>query len=108
VFRNLITNALKYNDKPAPTIDIGRQLSLTGEPEFTVSDNGIGIKPDFHARVFAPFKRLHAKDAYGGGSGVGLAIVKRIVEAHGGSIGVRSAPGQGATFFFTLSGEHFT
>lgn len=108
VFRNLITNALKYNDKPAPTIEIGRRLSLTGEPEFTVSDNGIGIKPDFHARVFAPFKRLHAKDAYGGGSGVGLAIVKRIVEAHGGSIGVRSAPGQGATFFFTLSGEHFT
>lgn len=108
VFRNLITNALKYNDKPVPTIAIARRESLTGEPEFTVQDNGIGIKPDFHARVFAPFKRLHAKDAYGGGSGVGLAIVKRIVEAHGGAIGVSSTPGNGATFSFTLSGEHFS
>ena len=108
VLRNLITNALKYNDKPVPTIAIARRESLTGEPEFTVQDNGIGIKPDFHARVFAPFKRLHAKDAYGGGSGVGLAIVKRIVEAHGGAIGVSSTPGNGATFSFTLSGEHFS
>ena len=107
VFRNLITNALKYNDKPEPVILIGRQPSLTGEPEFFVRDNGIGIKPEFHARVFAPFKRLHGKDAYGGGSGVGLAIVKRIVEAHGGSMGLTSAPGEGATFTFTLSGEHF-
>ncbi|MES2683322.1 MAG: PAS domain-containing protein [Pseudomonadota bacterium] len=108
VFRNLITNALKYNDKPTPLVEIGRRASATGGTEFYVQDNGIGIKPDFHARVFAPFKRLHAKDAYGGGSGVGLAIVKRIVEAHGGHIGVSSEPGQGATFAFTLSGEHFT
>ena len=108
VFRNLITNALKYNDKPVPLVEIGRRESATGESEFTVQDNGIGIKPDFHARVFAPFKRLHAKEAYGGGSGVGLAIVKRIVEAHGGHIGVSSQPGEGATFAFTLSGEHFT
>lgn len=106
VFRNLITNALKYNDKPAPLVEIGRRASATGETEFYVRDNGIGIKPDFHARVFAPFKRLHAKEAYGGGSGVGLAIVKRIVEAHGGQIGVSSEPGSGATFAFTLSGEH--
>lgn len=108
VFRNLITNALKYNDKPVPVIEIGSRPSSTGETEFYVQDNGIGIKPDFHARVFAPFKRLHAKDAYGGGSGVGLAIVKRIVEAHGGHIGIRSAPGAGATFLFTLKGEHLT
>lgn len=108
VFRNLVTNALKYNDKPVPEIEIGSRASATGETEFYVRDNGIGIKPDFHARVFAPFKRLHAKDAYGGGTGVGLAIVKRIVEAHGGSIGVTSESGAGATFFFTLSGEHFS
>lgn len=108
VFRNLITNALKYNDKPVPTIVIGRRESATGESEFYVQDNGIGIKPDFHARVFAPFKRLHAKDAYGGGSGVGLAIVKRIVEAHGGTTGVSSTAGNGATFSFTLSGDHFS
>ncbi len=108
VFRNLITNALKYNDKPLPVIEIGSQPASTGETEFYVRDNGIGIKPDFHARVFAPFKRLHAKDAYGGGSGVGLAIVKRIVEAHGGHIGLRSALGTGATFAFTLKGEHLT
>jgi len=104
VFRNLVTNALKYNDKPVPVIEIGSRTGAAGNPEFYVQDNGIGIKPDFHARVFAPFKRLHAKDAYGGGSGVGLAIVKRIVEAHGGYIGVRSEVGQGATFAFTLSG----
>lgn len=108
VFRNLITNALKYNDKPVPRIEIGSRAAPSGEREFYVQDNGIGIKADFHARVFAPFKRLHAKDAYGGGSGVGLAIVKRIVEAHGGVIGVSSTPGEGATFTFTLSGEHFT
>ena len=108
VFRNLITNALKYNDKSEPVVEIGRRPSATGEPEFYVQDNGIGIKPDFHARVFAPFKRLHAKDAYGGGSGVGLTIVKRIVESHGGHIGVSSALGSGATFAFTLSGAHFS
>lgn len=108
VFRNLITNALKYNDKPVPVIEIGCRESALGETEFYVQDNGIGIKPDFHARVFAPFKRLHAKDAYGGGSGVGLAIVKRIVEAHGGHIGIRSEPGAGATFAFTLKGEHLS
>lgn len=108
VFRNLVTNALKYNDKPVPLVEIGRRPSATGETEFYVQDNGIGIKPDYHARVFAPFKRLHAKDAYGGGSGVGLAIVKRIVEAHGGRIGVTSEAGHGATFAFTLSGEHLT
>ncbi|MES2886088.1 MAG: PAS domain-containing protein [Pseudomonadota bacterium] len=108
VFRNLITNALKYNDKQTPVIEIGARESATGEREFYVQDNGIGIKADFHARVFAPFKRLHAKDAYGGGSGVGLAIVKRIVEAHGGVIGVSSQPGNGANFAFTLSGEHLT
>ncbi len=105
VFRNLITNALKYNHSAAPTIEIGSRPSPTGVTEYFVRDNGIGIKPDFHARVFAPFKRLHAKDAYGGGSGVGLAIVKRIVEAHGGHISVDSTPGAGATFAFTLMGD---
>ena len=105
VFRNLITNALKYNDKPVPVIEIGIGTAATGETEFYVQDNGIGIKPEFHARVFAAFKRLHAKEAYGGGTGVGLAIVKRIVEAHGGHISVSSEPGLGATFAFTLSGE---
>ena len=107
VFRNLITNALKYNDKSAPVIEIGRAFNAAGETEFSVRDNGIGIKPEYHARIFAPFKRLHSKDAYGGGSGVGLAIVKRIVEAHGGHIEVHSEPGAGTTFTFTLSGDPY-
>ena len=76
-----------------------------GQPEYFVRDNGIGIAPDYHARVFAPFKRLHGKDAYGGGTGVGLAIVKRIVEAHGGELRLDSAPGTGSTFAFTLPPE---
>jgi signal transduction histidine kinase len=101
VLRNLLTNAIKYNDKPEPTISIGRreQGGVTG---YFVRDNGIGIDPAFHARVFAPFKRLHNRDAYGGGSGVGLAIVKRIVEAHEGELTLDSSPGQGSIFTFTL------
>lgn len=104
VFRNLVTNALKYNNKPEPFVEIGVRRH-EGRTEYFVRDNGIGIKPEFHARVFAPFKRLHAKNAFGGGTGVGLAIVRRIVEAHEGTVWVVSTPGAGATFAFTLSGE---
>ncbi len=105
VFRNLITNALKYGDKPSRWIEIGcHQESWEGAPlTFYVRDNGIGIPPQYAERVFKMFKRLHARDAHGGGSGAGLAIVKRIVELHGGKVWVESEVDVGSTFYFTLA-----
>lgn len=101
VFRNLIANAAKYNDKPDPWIEIGH----TGQgvsTRFYVRDNGIGIRAEQVGRIFTLFERLHRRDAYGGGSGVGLTIVQKIVHLHGGSITVNSTVGQGSTFYFTL------
>ncbi len=71
-------------------------------PVFYVRDNGIGIAEKQQQTVFGIFRRLHGKDAYGGGAGAGLSIVKKMVERHGGKIWLESAPGEGATFFFTL------
>jgi len=101
LFRNLITNAIKYNDKPRPEIEIG--CDTTGAtPAFYVRDNGIGIDAKYRERVFGLFQRLHDRDEFGGGTGVGLTIVKKIVEMHGGRIWIDSAPGEGSTFHFTL------
>lgn len=109
VFSNLISNAIKYNDSPAPWISIGYELAApepggaTGPPIFYVCDNGIGIPEQHHEAIFRIFKRLHARDQYGGGVGAGLTIAKKIVERHGGTIWVESRPGQGACFRFTLA-----
>jgi light-regulated signal transduction histidine kinase (bacteriophytochrome) len=101
LFRNLVTNAIKYNDKPRPTIEIG--CDETGDtPVFYVRDNGIGIDPQYRERVFGLFQRLHDREEFGGGTGVGLTIVKKIVEMHGGRIWIDSTPGKGSTFHFTL------
>lgn len=108
VFRNLVTNAVKYNNSPARHIEIG---SFPGNepgnaaPVFYVRDNGIGIALEHQKIIFKIFKRLHARDEYGGGTGSGLTIVKKIIDRHGGKIWVESAPGQGTTFFFTLKGQ---
>jgi signal transduction histidine kinase len=104
VFHNLILNAVKYNDKDAPWIEIGYEQSLDStEPVFYVRDNGIGIEEKFHESVFRIFRRLHSRDAYGGGSGAGLTIAKKIVERHGGRIWLESRPEVGSTFHFTLA-----
>jgi PAS domain S-box-containing protein len=120
VFRNLVTNAIKYNDKPDKWIEIAWRTSpalRTGADEdpvradrsvpivFTVRDNGIGIHDRHFESIFRIFKRLHGRDKFGGGTGVGLTIVKKIVERHGGRIWVESSPGEGTTFSFILGEE---
>lgn len=99
VFSNLISNAVKYNDKPQGKISIsGRDL---GELyEFSVSDNGIGIEQEYFDKIFIIFQTLRERDAFES-TGVGLAIVKRIIEEQKGSIKVESVPGEGTTFSFT-------
>lgn len=118
IFVNLLTNAAKYNDKPSARIEVGfiapgelppatalptrLPPASAGELVFYVADNGIGIDPQHHARVFELFKRLHARDDFGGGSGAGLTIVRRLIEQHGGRIWIESQPRVGTTFYFTL------
>ena len=104
LFQNLIGNALKYRkpDQP-PKIHVSAE-QIGREWVFTVQDNGIGFDPEYVGTIFMPFKRLHQVGEYPG-SGVGLAICKRIVESHGGRIWAESKPGEGATFRFTLPVE---
>ncbi len=101
VFQNLITNGMKYRKNETPSIHIGA-VEKAEEFEFTVRDNGIGIDSKFHKRIFEIFERLHTKDEYEG-TGIGLAICKRIIERHGGKIWVESEIGEGSIFHFTLN-----
>ena len=122
VFYNLVTNAMKYNDKPGKWIEIGCRRHANGtapatakgaetnghatsQPVFYVQDNGIGIREKHQQTLFRIFKRLHGRDKFGGGTGVGLTIAKKIVERHGGRIWIESVLGEGATFNFTLEKE---
>ncbi|WP_336246634.1 ATP-binding protein [Gloeobacter morelensis] len=100
VFQNLVGNALKFHSPEPPQVDIGVRRAA-GEWVFSVADNGIGIEAPYCERIFAVFRRLHPRGDYIG-TGIGLAICKKIVERHGGRIWVESQPGRGSTFFFTL------
>lgn len=100
---NLVANGLKYNKSPQPRVTIGQGPDGADERQVViyVRDNGIGIDPKHHQQIFGLFRRVSNQEEYEG-TGAGLAICKKIVEAHGGRIWVDSVPGQGATFFFTL------
>lgn len=100
LFQNLIENSMKYCDKSVPKVVIGAD-EQPGACVFTVRDNGIGIAPEHQERIFEIFRRLHTDDAYSG-TGLGLAVCKRIVERHGGRIWVQSEPGKGSAFCFSV------
>ncbi len=105
LFTNLITNAIKYNERAAKLVEVGYTVPVDGtdrRPVFYVRDDGIGIPERHRHAVFRMFKRLHGREKFGGGTGAGLAFSRKIVERHGGTIWVESAPGEGSTFYFTL------
>ncbi len=112
VLNNLLSNALKYSNKPERLVVFGEaepgKAGVRGAAHaanyhvFYVQDNGIGIDPRHHDTIFRIFRRLHAQDKYGGGTGAGLAIAKKMIEKHGGELWVESVLGEGATFYFSI------
>ena len=113
LFQNLIGNALKFHGNESPVVHVSARetFEVSQAPkvwgarvwEFSVRDNGIGIAPEYQARIFGIFQRLHTRDEYPG-TGIGLAVCQKIVERHGGRIWVESQAGRGSTFHFTLPG----
>jgi len=106
VMENLLSNAIKYigKENPSPRIDVGA-MDQNGRKVFFVRDNGIGIEKRYHQKIFEIFQRLPAAKKSAEGTGVGMTIVKRIIEHHGGDIWLESEPGKGTAFFFTLKGK---
>jgi signal transduction histidine kinase len=100
LFQNLIGNAIKFHKEGAPRIHVSAHQQ-GNEWVFSVADTGIGIAPESFARIFLIFQRLNDRKQYPG-TGIGLAICKKVVERHGGEIWAKSEPGMGSTFYFTL------
>ena len=100
LFQNLVGNALKFRGKEAPRVHVSVRDG-GGEWVFSVKDNGIGIERQYAERIFVIFQRLHTRQEYPG-TGIGLAVCKRIVEHNGGKIWFESEPGQGTAFIFTV------
>jgi len=100
LFQNLLSNAIKYCGDDAPHIHITCHHCFSAH-RISVRDNGIGIAPEYHERIFKIFQRLHPRDEYSG-TGIGLSLCKRIVERHGGIMWVESEVGKGATFHFSI------
>jgi PAS domain S-box-containing protein len=104
LFQNLVGNALKYQNPGVPRVHISAARNGEKKWVFSVQDNGLGIDPQYFERIFGMFQRLHKREEFAG-TGIGLAICKKIVERHGGSISVESQPGLGSTFRFALAGR---
>ena len=102
MLENLLGNAWKFTSKhPSPRIEVGEQVSAQGEKAFFVRDNGAGFDLAYAGKLFTAFQRLHSSSEFEG-SGIGLAIVQRIIHRHGGRIWAEAEPEKGATFFWTI------
>jgi light-regulated signal transduction histidine kinase (bacteriophytochrome) len=104
LFQNLIGNAVKYHGADVPRIHVSAAKDGTDRWTFSVQDNGMGIDSRYFGKIFGMFQRLHKRTEFAG-TGIGLAICKKIVERHGGSISVKSQLGQGSSFRFCLTGS---
>jgi light-regulated signal transduction histidine kinase (bacteriophytochrome) len=103
LFQNLVGNAIKYQSPGIPHVHVSAAKNSAKKWTFSVQDDGLGIDSQYFDRIFGMFQRLHQREEFAG-TGIGLAICKKIVERHGGMISVESQLGQGSTFSFALSG----